>query len=47
VKEEFHGEEAEQEADAVFYCSGSLDACGWVFELGHVVVEGYDWTREV
>jgi hypothetical protein len=47
MEEEFHGEKAEQEADAVFDGSRSLDACGWIFELRDIVVECNDRPGKV
>lgn len=47
VQDELHAEEGKEEADSVFYSSGLLDGGGGVFELGDVVVEGYDGAGEV
>jgi len=44
VQDKFHGEEAEEEADSIFYCSRPFNGRRWVFELGDVVIKGYYWT---
>ena len=43
----FHGEEGDQEADAVEGGSGTGDAFGGIAGLGDVIVEGEDGAREV
>jgi len=47
VEDKFHGEETDEEADAVEGGAGAGDASGGVFNLGHVVVEGEDGAGEV
>lgn len=47
MNEEFHAQEAEEEAHGVANCPRGLDRERSVPELRDVVVEGENWSREV
>jgi len=47
VEDKFHGEKANEEADAVEGGAGAGDAFRGVFDLGDIVVEGEDWAGKV